>query len=194
MSMPEFGSTIKEMQISDKDGAKTCVRLVQVKNTPPISLWDDTNTPLQTQWGLSHYNAETKKKGDLDLILTPELEARMRLVDAFVVEAGKDITRPHFKKTKGLLYRPLVSHNDEGVPIVKVKVGANTTIYTPEGDVTSLEDLTRNAKCLTIAQYTTLWFTDTQYGVTLGAKAIMVKPADQTDMSLDAFPTSIPWD
>ena len=187
--MPQFGSTIKEMKMSDKNGTETTVRLVQVKNTPPINLWDDT--PLKTEWGLSHYSPETKKKGDLDLLLTPELEARMRLVDSFLVEAGKEITRPHFKKAKSLMYRPLVSHNDEGAPFLRVKVGEKTTVYTHERELGTLQHLTRNAKCMVIADYTTFWFTDTQYGCTLGAKAIMVKP--ESGMTLEAFP-DIKWD
>ena len=190
--MPQFGTAVKEMKMSGTDGIETTVRLVQIKNTPPINLWDDANTPLRTEWGLSHYDATTKKKGDLDLLLTPELEKRMRLVDAFLVEAGKEITRPHFKKAKSLMYRPLVSHNGEGAPVLRLRVGEKTTVYTHEREVGTLQHLTRNAKCMVIAEYTTFWFTDTQYGVTLGAKAVMVKPA-ATGMSLDAFP-DINWD
>ena len=192
MSMPQFKSAIKEMAMSDKDGAVTTVRLVQIKNTPPINLWDDTNTPLKTEWGLSHYNAETKKKGDLDLLLTPDLEAQMRLVDAHVEEAGKEITRAYFKKSKHLEYRPLVSQNDDGAPILRIKVGEKTSVYTHEREAGTLQHLTRNSTCLTIAEYTTLWFTDTQFGVTLGAKAVMVK-SSSTGMAIDAFP-DITWD
>jgi len=191
MSMPQFGTAVKEMKMSGTDGIETTVRLVQIKNTPPINLWDDANTPLRTEWGLSHYDATTKKKGDLDLLLTPELEKRMRLVDAFLVEAGKEITRPHFKKAKSLMYRPLVSHNGEGAPVLRLKVGEKTTVYTHEREVGTLQHLTRNSKCMVIAEYTTFWFTDTQYGVTLGAKAIMVKP--ESRLTMDAFP-DIVWD
>ena len=178
--------------MSDKDGAVTTVRLVQIKNTPPINLWDDTNTPLKTEWGLSHYNAETKKKGDLDLLLTPDLEAQMRLVDAHVEEAGKEITRAYFKKSKQLEYRPLVSQNDDGAPILKIKVGEKTSVYTHEREAGTLQHLTRNSTCLTIAEYTTFWFTDTQYGCTLGCKAVMVK-SSSTGKAIDAFP-DITWD
>jgi hypothetical protein len=188
--MPQFGTAVKEMKMtSGTDGSETAVRLVQIKNTPPMNLWDDA--PLKTEWGLSHYDATTKRKGDLDLLLTPELEARLRLVDAFVAEAGKDITRSHFKKDRTLEYRSLVSHNDEGIPFLRVKVGEKTTVYTHEREVGTLQHLTRNAKCMVIAEYTCFWFTDTQFGVTLGAKAIMVKP--ESRMTLDAFP-DIAWD
>ena len=191
MSMPQFATTVKEMKMSGKDGTETTVRLAQIKNTPPLNLWDDANTPLRTEWGLSHYDATTKKKGDLDLLLTPDLEARMRLVDAFVVEAGKDITRPYFKKSKSLQYRPLVSHTDEGVPFLRVKVGEKTTVYTHEREVGTLQHLTRNSRCMVIAEYTTFWFTDAQFGVTLGAKAIMVKP--ESRLTMEAFPDVV-WD
>lgn len=185
----EFGSAVKEMTMSDKDGTTKTVRLVQVRNTPPINLWDDT--PLKTEWGLSYYNADTKKKGDLDLILTPDLEARMRKVDAYVVEVGKEITRPYFKKSKPLEYRPLVSENEDRAPVLRVKVGEKTAVYTHDREVGTLQHLTRNSKCMVIAEYTTFWFTDTQYGVTLGCKALMVKSSTET--SLDAFP-DIAWD
>ena len=190
MSMPQFGSAVKEVKISDKDGTVTTVRLVQIKNAPPMNLWDDANTPLKTEWGLSHYNADTKKKGDLDLLLTPDVEARMRLVDAFVVEAGKDITRSYFKKSKNLTYRPLVTQNDAGAAVLKVKVGDKTSVYTHEREVASLSNLTAQSSCLAIAEYTCLWFSDTNFGVTLGAKAVMVKAAP-TERHLEAFPDII---
>jgi hypothetical protein len=64
-------------------------------------------------------------------------------------------------------------------------------VYTHEREVGTLQNLTPESKCLVIAEYTCFWFTDTHYGVTMNANALMVKQSTSTP--LDAFP-EFSWD
>ena len=163
---------------------------------------------LQTAvWGLSTpMQGQDAARRTLELTVeSPELHKFLDTLDEKNIQMAVDKSQEWFKKTMTKeavdpMYVRMLKppSKPDAKPTVRVKVKCadyptNVYIVTDtdsDGNLTYVrgthEDLTRNVKCLVIAETVGLWFMSRQFGMSLTATEILVWP-NRRSTGIDAF-------
>lgn len=172
---------------------------------------EDNKTNLQQAvWGLSTpLQGQDPSRRTLELTVeSPELLTFLQNLDEQNIKTAVNSSQEWFRKEMDFnsikpMYVPLAKEaqkKDQKATVrVKVKCGDYpTNIYVVEdvddnGNITyskgSVDDLTKNVKCLVMAETVGLWFMSRQFGMSLTATDIMVWP-NRRSTGIDAFTMS----
>lgn len=191
-------------------------KVVHVSTKPGSSEWkdrirfqmsEDQKTNLQVAvWGLSTPLAgQDTTRRTLELsVESPELLQFLTKCDELNQKKALEMAPEWFKKSLNMeqiknMYVPLLKPPvKEGSPYtvrVKVKTGEYPTkLYAVKDSNEStlnyttgtVEDLSRNSKCLVMVETVGLWFMSRQFGMSLTATEILVWPA-RRNQGVDAF-------
>ena len=194
-TLPEFSNKMKVIKSKDKDGNETTMHIANHTASVEYMLGKPFDEVLYSRWGISEY--EKNGKRDIELEVTPSIDDMLATLDKHVETTGKDLARSFFNKDKRRDYVPLVKANENGMRVLKVKVvceGVDATeIYNNKKEKDTLNALNRDCECIVIATVKSIWFTTDQFGITLTAKAIIVKPGLKKPMGIEAFGLGDEW-
>ena len=174
-----FGSAPKPMESTPHRGT------VQLK-MPVVQLGDALMT---STWGAETWH-EDNGKLPLKILVSGEVEAKIREMEAHVQSTFEQNRRAWFKKDKSsFTFKPMLETTDEGTAVktkVVVRKGASTTkIMLKDANTNKVKpgtiaSVNHGCEVLPYVGSSALWYNtqESTYGVALLAKMLVVKPGD----------------
>eukprot|EP00966_Prymnesium_polylepis_P052209 1208561-Prymnesium_polylepis.2 len=144
-----------------------------------VQLCKDQNDMMKCVWGVqSSFNND---KQTIDLICAPEVENKLREIDAHITNMYNtnlsNTTREYVPLLREASTMRVKLTND----VVLKKIIKN------EVEEAQLSDLNHNCECMVIASANNVWLTDSHYGVTFKADIILVKPGVKSTLDINSF-------
>lgn len=147
----------------------------------------DQDHMLHTTYGVNSLMEGQKEKDvnrrNMDVIPTPDMEAKLREIDAAVKRACEEKCNEFFKtSTLTKEYVPLVKDGASGPTVrVKIQTSDNPTevrVFTSDNQVKkdSYSAITRDSDIIAIADTPGIWFNHQQFGMSLVTRSILVRP------------------